>query len=150
MRKTFMYKLYKAKRNKRLYRQINIGGVIHNHCIALHRRYYRRYRKYLSPSHLKAHIAKIKKRPKYAWWSQLGSQAIQDLIERIDQGYQRFFQNVKDRQAKKTTQRVGLPSFRKVRHAKSFTLKQAGWKLLGSNRFAPWLHRLQVRQVSRA
>jgi putative transposase len=83
---------------------------------------------------LKAHIAKLKQRPKYAWWCQLGSQAIQDIIERIDKGYQRFFQNVKDRQAKKTTQRVGPPSFRKVRRAKSFTLKQAGWKLLSGNR----------------
>ena len=26
------------------------------------------------------------------------------------------------------------PTFRKVRNAKSFTLKQAGWKLLGDNR----------------
>jgi putative transposase len=83
---------------------------------------------------LKLHIAKIKKLPKYAWWSQLGSQAIQDIIERIDKGYQRFFQNVQDRQARKTTQRVGPPTFRQVRKAKSFTLKQAGWKLLGGNR----------------
>jgi putative transposase len=134
MRKTFMYKLYKAKHNKRLHHQIHIGGVIHNHCIALHRRYYGRYGKYLPPHVLKAHIAKLKQRPKYAWWCQLGSQAIQDIIERIDKGYQRFFQNVKDRQAKKTTQRVGPPSFRKVRRAKSFTLKQAGWKLLSGNR----------------
>jgi putative transposase len=134
MRKTFVYKLYKAKRNKRLHQQINISGVIHNHCIALHRRYYRRHEKYLSSHRLKSHVAKLKRLPKYAWWSQLGSQAIQDIIERIDKGYQRFFQNLNDRQAKKTIQRVGPPSFRKVRHAKSFTLKQAGWKLLGSNR----------------
>jgi putative transposase len=134
MRKTFMYKLYKAKRNKRLHRQIHVGWVIHNHCIALHRRYYRRYGKYLSPCRLKSHIAKIKQCPKYAWWSQLGSQAIQDIIERIDKGYRRFFQNVQDRQARKTTQRVGPPTFRQVRKARSFTLKQAGWKLLGGNR----------------
>jgi putative transposase len=129
-----MYKIYKAERNKPLHRQINIGGVIHNHCIALHRRYYRRYGKYLSSHQLKSHIAKIKKLPKYAWWSQLGSQAIQDIIERIDKGYQRFFQNVKDLKAKKTTRRVGPPMFRKVRKAKSFTLKQVGWKLLDGNR----------------
>ena len=78
-----MYKLYKAKRNKRLHHQIHIGGVIHNHCIALHRRYYGRYGNYLPPHVLKAHIAKLKQRPKYAWWCQLGSQAIQDIIERI-------------------------------------------------------------------
>ena len=134
MRKTFLYKLYTSKRNGRLHQQINIGGVIHNHCIALHRRYYRRYKKYLPYSHLKAHITTLKKRPKYRWWTQLGSQAIQNIVERIDKGYQRFFQHVRDRQAGKTTQRVGPPTFRKVCNAKSFTLTQAGWKLLGENR----------------
>jgi len=129
-----MYKLYTAKRNVRLHHQINIGGVIYNHCIALHKRYYRLYGKYLAPSRLKAHVAKLKKRPKYAWWSQLGSQAIQDIIERIDKSYQRFFANLRDRKAHKTTQRLCPPTFRAIRKAKSFTLKQAGWKLLGSNR----------------
>jgi putative transposase len=129
-----MYKLYTAKRNKHLHHQITIGGIIHNHCITLHRRYYRMYGKYLSTHRLKAHIAKRKKLPKHAWWSALGSQAIQDILERIDKGYQRFFQNLKDRQAKKTTQRVGPPTFRHVRKARSFTLKQTGWKLLGGNR----------------
>ena len=129
-----MYKLYRAQRNARLHHQIHIGGVIHNHCIALHRRYYSRYKKPLSPRHLKAHIAKRKKLAKYAWWSALGSQAIQDIIERIDKGYQRFFQSRKDRQANKTARRIGPPTFRNVRKAKSFTLKQAGWTLLDGHR----------------
>ena len=34
----------------------------------------------------------------------------------------------------RTTQRVGPPTFRKVCNAKSFTLTQAGWQLLGENR----------------
>src|SRR5437762_9842762 len=134
MRKTFMYKLYRSKRSKRLHRQITIGGVIHNHAIALHKRYYRLYKKHLSAARLKAHIAKLKKLATYRWWSGLGSQAIQDIIERIDKGYQRFFQNVKDSQAGKTVRRVGPPTFRKIRNAKSFTLKQAGWKLLDGTR----------------
>ena len=129
-----MYKLYRAKRNWKLHRQISVGGAIHNHAIALHRRYYRRYKKHLSLYQLKAHITKLKSLPRYAWWKQLGSQSIQDIIIRIDKGYQRFFQNLKDRQAGKTTQRVGPPTFRKIRKAKSFTLTQAGWKLLDGNR----------------
>ena len=129
-----MYKRYTAKRTMRLHQQINTGGVIHNACIALHRRYYRRYKKHLALPHMQAHIAKRKRLPKYAWWSQLGSQAIQDLAQRIEQGYQRFFQNLQDRKAGLTTQKIGPPGFRKVCKAKSFTLKQAGWKLLGGNR----------------
>lgn len=134
MRKTFRYKLYRSKRSQRLHHQITIGGAIHNKCIALHKRYYRLYGHYLSPVRLKAHIATLKKLPTYRWWSGLGSQAIQDIIERIDKGYQRFFTSLKDRAAQKTTRRVGPPTFRKVRNAKSFTLKQAGWRLCGGNR----------------
>ena len=88
-----------------------VGGAIHNHCIALYRRYYRRYKTHLSLYTLHAHLAKLKQLPKYAWWPQLGSQAIQDIARRIDKGYQRFFQNVQERQAGKTTQRVGPPTF---------------------------------------
>ena len=126
-----MYKLYTSKRNQQLHHQINIGGVIHNHCVALHKRYYRQYKTHLSYYRLKAHITKLKRLPKYRWWSQLGSQAIQNIVERIDKGYQRFFQNVRERQAGKTTPRVGPPTFfAEYHHAKSFTLTQAGWKNL--------------------
>lgn len=134
MRKTFMYKLYRCKRIKRLHRQINVGGAIHNHCIALHKRYYRLYKKSLSLYALINHLAKLKKLPKYAWWKQLGSQAIQGIAARIDKGYKAFFVNAKSRKAGKTTLHVGPPTFRKVRNAKSFTLTQAGWKLLEGNR----------------
>ena len=133
-RQTFMYKLYRGKRSQRLHRQINVGGAIHNHCIALHRRYYRRYTKHLSLYTLHAHLATLKHLPKYAWWQQLGSQAIQEIARRLEKGYQRFFANVQDRKAGKTTRRVGPPTFRTIRKAKSFTLTQAGWKLLGGNR----------------
>ena len=134
MRKTFMYKLYRSKQSKRLHKMIAIGGVIHNHCIALHRRYYRWYKTHLSLYKLKAHITKLKHRAKYVWWAGLGSQAVQDIVIRIDKGYKAFFRNLKDRQTKKTTRKVGPPTFRKVRNAKSFTLTQAGWKFLDGNR----------------
>ena len=134
MHQTFRYKLYRSKRSKRLHRLINVGAAIHNTAIALHRRYYRRYKKHLSLYQLKAHITKMKQRVQYAWWRQLGAQAIQEIVRRIDKSYQRFFQNVKERKVGKTTRRVGPPSFRKIRKAKSFTLTQAGWKLLGGNR----------------
>ncbi len=134
-RQTFMDKRYRGKRSKRLHRQINVGGAMHNHCIALHRRYDRRYTKHLSLYTLHAHLAKVKRLPKYAWGRPLGSQAIQEIARRLDTGYQRFFQHVKERKAGKATRRVGPPTFRKIRKAKSFTLTQAGWKLLGGNRW---------------
>lgn len=93
--KTYCFKLYRAKRNKKLHRSINIAGSIYNHLIALHRRYYRLYGRYLHANRLKKHITKLKKLPKCAYWNKLGSQAVQDIAERIDRAYKLFFRNLK-------------------------------------------------------
>jgi putative transposase len=53
---------------------------------------------------------------------------VQDIAQRIDRSYQLFFRNLK------AGVRTAPPSFKKVKRYKSFTLKQAGWKLLGSNK----------------
>ncbi|MFR8653102.1 hypothetical protein [Megamonas funiformis] len=45
--KTYCFKLYKAKRNRKLHKVINIAGIIYNHCIALHKRYYRLFKNLL-------------------------------------------------------------------------------------------------------
>jgi putative transposase len=121
---TLKFKLYQHKRNKYLKQSINAAGVIYNHCIALHRRYYRMYGKHLSCAKLQAHIAKLRKRK--AFWQLVGSQAVQDICQRIEKGYQLFF--------KHHQKGVRPPGFKKVKKYKSFTLKQAGYKFLGGNR----------------
>ena len=40
---TYKYKLYKIERLKKIDEVINIAGIIYNHCIALHKRYYKLY-----------------------------------------------------------------------------------------------------------
>jgi putative transposase len=122
--KTLKFKLYNHKRNRHLKRTINAAGVLYNHCIALHRRYYRMWGKHLSCAKLQAHIAKLRKRNPF--WQQVGSQAVQDICQRIEKAYQLFF--------KHHTQGVRPPGFKTVRRYKSFTLKQAGYKFLGGNR----------------
>jgi putative transposase len=107
-----------------LKRAINAAGVIYNHCIALHKRYYRMFGKHLNCAKLQKHIAKWRKRS--AFWQLVGSQAVQDICQRIDKAYQLFFKHHK--------RGVRPPSFKKVRRYKSFTLKQAGYKFLGGNR----------------
>jgi len=126
--KTYKYKLYQHKRNRYLKRQINLAGIIYNHCIALHKRYYRLYGKGLNVYALMKHLTKLKKLPKYSEWKSLGSQAIQDIAQRIDKGYRLFFGN-RERGIKSSP-----PSFKKVKKYKSFTLKQAGYKLFSDNR----------------
>ncbi len=91
---TYKYKLYHSKKNKTLHQQIDIAGLIYNHCIALHGRYYGLYGKRLNQYQMK-HMANLKRRPKYAHWNKVGSQAIQDIIQRIEKAYQLFYPNLK-------------------------------------------------------
>jgi putative transposase len=119
MIKTYKFKLYNSKRNKKLHRQIIAAGLTYNHCIALHKRYYRLFHKYLNKYKLQKHLAKISKLPNFSYLREYGSQAVQNVTERIHFGYQKFF----DKQNKRP------PKFRKLHKCKSLTLKQAGWKL---------------------
>ena len=121
--KTFCFKLYHSDHNNALNRQIDIAGLIFNHCVALHKRYYRLYSKYISANKLKTHLTKLKRTKRFAYMSKLGSQAVQDIAERIDRAYSLFWSNLK-RKIKSSP-----PKFRKIKYYKSFTLKQAGWKL---------------------
>lgn len=128
MVRTYKFKLYRSKKNKYLHQQIDIAGLIYNHCIALHRRYYRLFGKGINKFQLMKHLTKLKKLDRFSHWNLVGSQAIQDIVERIDKAYQLFFGNLKRKV------RTSPPGFKKVKKYSSFTLKQAGWKLLNSNR----------------
>lgn len=122
--KTYCFKLYKSKRNEKLHKQINAAGLIYNHCIVLHKRYYKIFKKYLNKNQLQKHLTKLKKIDKFSYIKEIGSQAVQDVADRIDRAYQLFFLNLK-RKIK-----CSPPSFKKVSCYKSFTLKQTiGWKL---------------------
>jgi hypothetical protein len=51
-------------------------------CVALHKRYYRMWGKHLSCEKLQAHIAKLRKCKPF--WQLVGSQAVQDICQRIE------------------------------------------------------------------
>ena len=128
--KTYKFKLYKSKKNKHLNDGIDIAASIWNYCIAMHRRYYRLYGKHLSANKLKKHITKVKKTLNPEWQA-LGSQAIQDVVERVDRSYKAFFDHVKQKRHGKKSP----PSFKRRSRYSSFTLKQAGYAFHGeSNR----------------
>lgn len=125
--KTYKYKLYNNKKNKYLVQQIEIASEIWNFCIAMRRMYYFVYGKTLKANDLKKYITKICKRRKWAHWHNLGSQAIQDVVERVDRAYKAYFDNKKKAHPTKKS----LPKFKKREMYKSFTLKQAGYKFDG-------------------
>ena len=93
--KTYCFKLYKAKRNKKIHNQINAASLIYNHCIALHKRYYRLFGKSLKKYDLQKHLTKLKKINKFSYLLEIGSQAVQDITDRIDRAYKLFFNNLK-------------------------------------------------------
>lgn len=66
----------------------------------------------------------------------VGSQVLQEVLERLDKAYQNFFRRVKNGGGK-----AGFPRFKGRDRYDSFTLKQTGWKLDGKY--------LAIRKVGR-
>ena len=127
MRKSFQFKLFSNKRkNEKLNNELYIFCKIYNHCIALIKRYYQIFGKNPSKYNLQKHIKKLKDRGIKQEWRSLGySQGVQDITDRIYKSYQAFFAWTKKRKGI----RRAPPKFKPFRKYKSFTLKQAGWKL---------------------
>jgi len=120
---TYKFKLYSSKKNRHLNQQVRVAGCIYNHIIALHKRYHQYFKQYPSVFTLNKHVTKLKKQNRFIFWNQLNSQSIQNVVERIDFGFKKFFRKENKRP----------PSFRSIRKFKSFTLKQTGYKLLEDN-----------------
>ena len=125
---TYKFKLYSNHGNRELHKTIDGHAWVWNHCIALQRRYYAIYGKHISKFRLINHISKLKRLPRFAHWNQLPSQAIQDVVARVDKGYKAMFE------ARVQGKAWGRPRFKPRRKYKSFTLLQAGWTLLPGNR----------------
>lgn len=119
----YKYKVYSQNRNhqKRLEEWLRTAAWIYNHCVALHKRYYKLYHKSLPKAKLQSHIAKMKQRC-FSIWKQIDAQATQEITDRIYAGYDRFF--AKD--AKHP------PTFKNWRKYKSVTFKQTGYTLNGN------------------
>ena len=122
MIKSYKYKLYRSDKNDVLRKDIELYSEVYNHCVALYNRFYKIYKKHIGKYDLQKHLTKIKGRYKPEW-KELGSQAIQDITDRLDKAYKLFFSNLK-RKVK-----ASPPSFKGRYHYKSFTLKQAGYKV---------------------
>lgn len=97
--------------------QLEVACEIYNHCVLLHRRYYNIFHIFLSSARLQSHLTQLKKSNPH--WKCLGSQAIQDIAQRIDKAYKRYFQ-----EKKKGNKRIKPPGLKTCKSYKSFTLKQ--------------------------
>lgn len=119
--------MYTKAKDGRLGNQIDRFGTVYNHCIALHRRFYKLTGRSLSYYALANHLAIIKHRPKWKpIFDGLPSQAVQEIARRIDKAYKLFFRNQKHHV------KSAPPKFKKVKKYPSYTLTQAGYKFDGN------------------
>ena len=125
--KTYKLKLYHSKKNRKLEHQLRVASRVYNHCIALHRRYWKLFHKSLNKYRLQKHLAKLKKLPKYSYWQEIPAHAIQDIADRIDKGYKLFWGNLKRK--KKTAP----PKFKSWRKYHSFSYNMVGQGAIKEN-----------------
>ena len=113
---SYKYKLYRTPKTKHLDKMLREACFVWNHALALQKRYYKLYHKYISDSRMRKHFAKRIHR--YL----LHSQTTQEIIDRLDMSYQRFFEHLAPRP----------PKFKKAKDFTSFVFRQGGYTLNGN------------------
>jgi len=131
LRKSYRFKLFQNKKKAcQLNNELWQFHLIYNHSLCLIKKHYKRFGKNPSKSNLQKHLKKLMDRGLRPEWKNLGySQGIQQVTDRIYLSYQAFFDWCKKREMKKTGLRKSPPKFKPFRKYRSFTLKQAGWKI---------------------
>jgi len=125
MRKTY---LYRAKINKQTEANCNkwldLCRNLYNQSLDQRIKAYKEKGKNISAYTQMAQLPELRKSS--VEFKAVGSQVLQDVIQRLDKAYKAFFQRVK-----KGNGKVGFPRFKSKNRYDSFTLKQSGWKLEG-------------------
>lgn len=131
MRKSFKFKLYKNKRkDRKLNQKIDTASQIWNYCIDRQKTAYQENQPYINKYQLQKDIVYIKNNyPEYKHWKSLNSQMIQEVTDRVDKAYQRFFQWSKTKKGMRTLP----PKFKSRKKYKSVTYKASGWKHSDTN-----------------
>ncbi len=125
MRKTFKYRLLGSKCTiNKVENWLNLCCRLYN--VALEQRItiYRQNKGSISCYNQIKQLPELK--VAFPEYSEVGSQVLQDVIERLDKAYKSFFRRVKN-----GSDKPGFPRFKGKDRYDSFTLKQAGWKLDG-------------------
>lgn len=114
---SFKYKLYKNRRLAYLDKMLDEAAYIWNRALAIQNRYYSLYGKHILCSRMKAHFAKRPSR------KLLTAASMQEILERQDSAFERFF-------AKKAKR---PPKFRKPDKFRTIVFKgNCGYKVVGN------------------
>lgn len=125
MRKTY---LYKAKINNHTECNCNqwldICRRLYNLALEQRISVYKQYKRPMACYEQMAQLPELKNA--YPEFKLVGSQVLQEVLQRLDRAFQGFFQRLQEKKAK-----AGFPRFKSKARYDSFTLKQAGWKVEG-------------------
>ncbi len=112
-RRVYKYHLREHPKNVRLGNMLDDLGDVHNHFLALEKRYYRIYGKYAGRYRLQPHLTKLLKRTKQHWaW--IPRDTLDEVIVRIHITYERFFDGL-----------GGLPKFKRKDRYRSAKFQSA-------------------------
>lgn len=113
---SYKYNIYHSKKTKHLDKMLRECCFVWNRTLALQRRYYKLFGKYISVGKMQKHFAKRIKR------NLLHSQTTQEILQRLDSAYNRFFKKLSKRP----------PKFKRADCFNSFVFKQGGFTLNGN------------------
>ena len=115
-RRTSKYQIREHPQNVRLGNMLDDLCDVHNHCLALEKRYYRIYGKYAGRYRLQPHLTKLLQRT-HKHWAWIPRDTLDAVIIRLDTTYERFFDGL-----------GGLPKFKRKGRYRSAKF-QSGYKL---------------------
>ncbi len=122
--RTLTVKLYNCDDFGYLGDMINIAGIIYNTALTIIQDHYTETGKLLDKYELQKQLRDLRNADENRHWRYVGSQAVQDITDRIYRAYRLFFTN------KKKGVKCSPPRRRKVKKYKSVTYKQAGYRFL--------------------
>ena len=114
---SYKYNIYHSKKTKYLDKMFRECCFVWNHALALQRRYYRLFGKYIPVGKMQKHFSKRINR------NLLHSQTVQEILQRLDSAYNRFFKKLAKRP----------PKFKGADCFNSFVFKQGGFTLNGNS-----------------
>ena len=116
---TYKYRLYSTKKTRSIDTMLRECAYVWNHALALQRRYYKLFKKFIPYVRMAKHFAKRYNR------NLIHSQTLQEILERQDAAFQRFFKHLSKRP----------PKFRRSEDFTTLVFKGKGGYCLKDNTF---------------
>src|SRR5574344_619690 len=128
--RTLTVKLYGSDDFGYLSDMINIAGIIYNTALTIIEDHYTETGKLLDKYELQKQLRDLRNADENRHWRYVGSQAVQEITDRIYRAYRLFFTN------REKGVKCSPPRRRKVKKYKSVTYKQAGYRFLTGGRIS--------------